>query len=170
MLIVDDDAFSTAEMNSVYTIRVDCGRDQETEFALEIVQDCHDNEIAWTTALDEIVYYPVSQSEELVRFGYTQTIPGCKVSCQYNPTDCNGGMCYVSDFSTELQQFYIRKDMLLSASEKHDSIVCTSEQNQRTISNEFVIKFDFEDADILNCKGETDTGSKPVVLGRGSGT
>ena len=129
VLIIDDDDFSPAEINSVYTIRVDCGHDQETEFTLEIVQDCADNEIAWTTSLHEIIYYPVSQGEELVKFGYTQTIPGCKVTCQYNPTDCSPGVCYMGDFSTELQQFYIRKDALSSTSEKHDSIVCTSKQN-----------------------------------------
>jgi hypothetical protein len=39
-LIIDDDDFSASEVGSVYTIRVDCGNDQETELTLEIVQDC----------------------------------------------------------------------------------------------------------------------------------
>ena len=44
-----------------------------------------------------------------------------------------------------------------------DSIVCTSVSNQKTITNEFTIKF--EDEEITTCKGES---SKQMVLGRGS--
>lgn len=62
VLTIGDNIYSSAEINSLYTIKVDCGK-QETQFALEIQQDCMDNEIAWTTSLGEILYYPMSMSE-----------------------------------------------------------------------------------------------------------
>lgn len=50
------------------------------------------------------------------------------------------------------------------ASEHHDRIVCTSQQNQKTITNDFVIKLEIQDAEITDCSGS----DKKMLLGRGS--
>jgi hypothetical protein len=121
-----------------------------------------DNEITWSTSLNELVYYPGTQTEELVKFGYSQTIPGCKVTCDYVTEDCKiKQFCHVQDFSSDLQQFYIRRDAISVASEHHDRIVCTSEQNQKTITNDFVVKLEINDAETALC-------SQSELLGRGS--
>ena len=151
VLTIGDNVFSSTEINSMYLMKVNCGK-QQTQFNLEISQDCTDNEIVWTTTLGEILYHPYSQTEELVNFGYSQTIPGCKVTCDYEVADCtdrDAGICTIRDFSSDLQQFYIQMD---SASGTYNaSITCTSEVNQKTITDEFTIKFDEEDA--LTCEG-----------------
>ena len=63
MMTIGKDVYSQAEIGSVYTMKVDCGSGHQTQFYLEIVQDCMDNEISWSTSLDELVYYPRSQTE-----------------------------------------------------------------------------------------------------------
>jgi hypothetical protein len=83
----------------------------------------------------------------------------------------NRDICFIYDFSSDLQRFYIGMDSISSTLKKNGSITCTSEENQKTITDEFTIKFDYEEA--LACDGRTDPKAESItqmIMGRGPST
>ena len=145
-------AFNEEDIGSVYTIAINCN-DFKTEFSLAVQQDCTHNELFWKTTFDQILFNSAETTEATYNFDYGQTIPGCAVTCKYIPEYCIGEQfCHMQDFSSCKKEFKIVRTS--SQYEQHDSIVCTSEQNKKEITNNFVVRQ--EPIQVGTCEGVSD--------------